>query len=201
VKKILLTGATGYIGERLLEKLLDNGNFQLRLFVRNKNKVSENVKSNLEIIEGDTFNRRALAIALEDIDIAYYLIHSWKEGTNFQELDRVSARNFRDACIKAGVERIIYLGGLGNDKTSSKYLLSRNEVGKILSKYPKEIKTICFRCGMVIGAGDSFVILMNIIRKLPVIIAAKWLEAKGQTIFIGDVLSYKLYLLETFCLT
>jgi uncharacterized protein YbjT (DUF2867 family) len=190
VKKILLTGATGYIGEKLLEKLLNNENVQLRLFVRDKKKVNESVRRNLEIIEGDTFNERALAAALEGIDITYYLIHSWKEGRNFQELEKVSARNFRDACIKANVERIIYLGGLANNKTSNKYLLSRNEVGRILSKYPEEIRTIWFRCGIVIGAGDSFLILMNIIKKLPIIIAAKWLETKVQTIFIEDALSY-----------
>jgi len=190
VKKVLLTGATGYVGEKLLEKLLNDGNIQLRLLVRDKKKVNKSVRRNLEIIEGDTFNKRALAAALEGIDITYYLIHSWKEGRNFQELEKVGARNFRDACIKANVERIIYLGGLGNNQTSSKYLLSRNEVGKILSKYPEEIRTIWFRCGVVIGAGDSFLILMNIMRKLPIIIAAKWLEAKVQTIFIDDVLSY-----------
>jgi uncharacterized protein YbjT (DUF2867 family) len=122
--KILITGATGYIGRRLKNRLLVHPDYQLRLFVRNKKKVGAKTSKALEIVEGDTFNKDALAIALEGIDI-----HSMGADKDFKSLDRISAENFRDACIDAGVKKIIYLGGLGVKGTASKHLLSRIETG------------------------------------------------------------------------
>ena len=131
--KILITGATGYIGRRLKNRLLVHPDYQLRLFVRNKKKVGAKTSKALKIVEGDTFNKDALAIALEGIDVAFYLIHSMGADKDFKSLDRISAENFRDACIDAGVKKIIYLGGLGVKGTASKHLLSRIETGEILS--------------------------------------------------------------------
>jgi uncharacterized protein YbjT (DUF2867 family) len=118
------------------------------------------------------------------------LIHSWNEGKNFEELDRISAINLREACIKAGVEKIIFLGGLGIKKTASRELLSRIETGMILCAKPKEVKTIWFRSGIIIGAGSSYDILINLIQKLPVLPVPSWLETKTQPIWIEDVLAY-----------
>ena len=119
---ILLTGATGYIGRRLKERFLARPDYNLRLLVRNRNKVRPRVRDRVEIVEGDTFNQEPLDAALRDIEVAYYLIHSMGADKDYQELDRISAENFREAAIRAGVKRIIYLGGLGVNETASKQL-------------------------------------------------------------------------------
>jgi uncharacterized protein YbjT (DUF2867 family) len=131
--KILLTGSTGYIGRRLAVKLLEDPGVHLRLFVRNRNKVQFTQSDKLEIFEGNAIDRESLIEALSGIDVAYYLIHSMGAKADYRELDKTIAMNFRDACIRAGVKRIIYLGGLGTKETASKHLLSRIETGEILS--------------------------------------------------------------------
>jgi len=189
--KVLLTGATGYIGRRLKEKLLEEKNIQLRLFVRNKRKVREKYKDQLEIYEGDTFHVESLQQALEGIDVAYYLIHSMGAKGDFEELDLLSAENFIDACIRAKVKRIIYLGGLGEKQTASKHLLSRIETGEILSSRPEFIQTIWFRAGIIIGSGSaSFEIVRNFVQKLPFMITPRWVHTKTQPISVSDVLEY-----------
>jgi len=189
--KILLTGATGYIGRRLKEKLIADDNVQLRIFVRNASKVRDIVRDRLEIYEGDTFKAESLRKALEGIDVAYYLIHSMGAKRDFEELDRLSARNFLEACIAAGVKRIIYLGGLGQKRTASKHLLSRLETGEILSSQPDKIQTIWFRAGVIIGSGSaSFEIIRHLVQKLPVLITPKWLHTKTQPISVRDILEY-----------
>jgi len=191
MKKVLITGATGYIGRRLKDRLLSDQTLSLRLLVRNINKVRESVRNKVEIVEGDTFNREALAQALRGIDVAYYLIHSMGSGSDFEELDRVSAENFRNACIEQGVKKIIYLGGLGVKDSASKHLLSRIETGEILSAEPEKITTIWFRAGIIIGSGSaSFEILRNLVQKLPVMLTPKWVRTRTQPIAVDDVLSY-----------
>jgi uncharacterized protein YbjT (DUF2867 family) len=133
---VLITGATGYIGRRLKERLLSHPELSIRLLVRNKRKVRPEVLTKVEVEEGDTFNPDALAAALAGIDVAFYLIHSMGSGKNFEERDRQSATNFREACISAGVKRLVYLGGLGVKATASRHLLSRIETGEILSAHP-----------------------------------------------------------------
>ena len=118
-QKILITGATGYVGRRLTEHLLQRNDLSLRLLVRNCNKLSASVAERVDIVEGDTFISKALTSALEGVDTAFYLIHSMGSGKDFKELDRQSAENFRQAAVKAGVRRIIYLGGLGIKKSAS----------------------------------------------------------------------------------
>lgn len=190
-QKILLTGATGYIGRRLKDRLLKRKDISLRLLVRNKNKVRPDVLEKLDVIEGDTFNEQALDNAVRDIDVAYYLIHSMGSSGDFEDLDRKSAENFRNACIKAGVSRIIYLGGLGIKNTASKHLLSRIETGEILSKHPEEIQTIWFRAGVIIGAGSaSFEIIYNLVHKLPAMITPTWVRTRTQPIGVEDVINY-----------
>ena len=191
-RRILITGATGYIGRRLKNRLLtDHPEYRLRLFVRNRRKVREQVAQAVEIFEGDTFDREALARALAGIDVAYYLIHSMGADKDYKNLDRISAGNFRDACIEAGVEKIIYLGGLGVKETASKHLLSRIETGEILSSRPDAITTIWFRAGVIIGAGSaSFEIIRNLVQKLPLMITPKWVNNRTQPIAVEDVLSY-----------
>ncbi|MDY0051351.1 MAG: SDR family oxidoreductase [Aliarcobacter sp.] len=187
--KILLTGSTGYIGRRLKQKLLLDEHVQLKLLVRNKKSVCE-LEKKVEIIEGDTFNKDALRIALKDVDTAYYLIHSLS-NENYKDLDKISAQNFLDIANECGVKRIIYLGGLGvKNEHTSEHLLSRIETGEILSSN-KNVQSIWFRAGVIIGSGSaSFEIIRNLTEKLPVMTTPKWVNTLAQPISIDDVLSY-----------
>lgn len=190
-KQILITGATGYIGRRLTALLLKRNDLSIRLLVRNSNKVSTSIRDQVETVEGDTFSPSSLDKALNGIHTAYYLIHSMGAKKDFKELDKRSAENFRDAAIKAGVKRIIYLGGLGMKDTASKHLLSRIETGEILSSAPESIQTLWFRAGVIIGSGSaSFEIIFNLVHKLPVMITPKWVSTKTQPIAVDDILDY-----------
>ncbi len=188
--KVLITGATGYIGRRLKNKLLSDKKLKIRIYVRNKISLSTNITDNIEIIEGDTFDKEKLKKALIGIDIAYYLIHSLN-NTNYKNIDKVSARNFIETAEECGVKRIIYLGGLGvkNDNTSE-HLLSRIETGEILSS-SKKTQTIWLRAGVIIGSGStSFEIIRNLTEKLPIMTTPKWVYTKAQPISVDNVLDY-----------
>lgn len=190
-KTILITGATGYIGRRLKHRLLDKGNYNIRLFVRNRLKVQVAHLNRVEIYEGTTFEIESLEKALIGVDTAFYLIHSMGSKENYSDLDRKSAENFRRACIKAGVRRIIYLGGLGVKETASEHLLSRIETGEVLSAEPDQIQTIWIRAGIIIGSGSaSYEIVRNLLQKLPVMITPLWVRTKTQPVGIEDVISY-----------
>jgi uncharacterized protein YbjT (DUF2867 family) len=188
---ILLTGVTGYIGRRLKHKLLEESDIRLKLLVRHANSLADNIRESTEVFEGSTFDVDILEKAMEGVEVAYYLIHSLGQD-DYAELDRRSAKNFRDAAIKAGVKKIIYLGGLGVvDKDTSEHLLSRIETGEILSERADEIDVIWFRAGVIIGSGSaSFEIIRNLIQKLPIMITPKWVRTKAQPIGVEDVISY-----------
>jgi len=189
--KILLTGSTGYIGRRLAAKLLEDPDVQLRLFVRNRNKVQFTPSDKLEIFEGNATDLESLVDALSGADVAYYLIHSMGAKTDYRELDKTIATNFREACIRARVKRIIYLGGLGIKETASNHLLSRIETGEILSAKPNQIQTIFFRAGIIIGSGSaSFEIIRNLVQKLPFMITPRFVHTLTQPISVSDVLDY-----------
>ncbi len=190
--KVLLTGSTGYIGRRLAVRLLEREDVNMRLLVRNAKKLEPAESGNAEIIEGSTFDKKALGRAVVGIDTAYYLIHSMGErGGDFEQLDRRSAENFREACIGAGVKRIVYLGGLGRIQNASRHLRSRIETGEILSARPEKIQTLWFRAGIVIGSGSAgFEIVRNLVEKLPVMIAPRWVDSRTQPVSIRDVLLY-----------
>lgn len=198
--KVLLTGSTGYIGRRLKYSLLNSGEkISLRLLVTDIRQVDEDTASRVEIIEGNTFNAGALKKALEGIDTAYYLIHSMrsKKG-DFAELDRISAQNFIEECVRAGVKRVIYLGGLGEKNSISKHLASRQETGDILSSHPDKIETIWFRAAIIIGAGGaSYEIIKNLVQKLPVMLAPSWVRTHTQPAAVEDVISYLTLSLKT----
>ena len=190
-KTVLITGATGYIGRRLKHRLLQTTNLNVRIFVRNRNKVQVAVLDKIDIREGTTFDQDALHDALNGVDAAFYLIHSMGAKDDFQDKDRESAENFLKACIANGVRRIIYLGGLGVKEDASKHLLSRIETGEILSEKPEQIQTIWLRAGAIIGSGSSsFEIIRHLTQKLPVMITPRWVKTKTQAIGIADVLSY-----------
>lgn len=185
---VLLTGANGYIGRRLKHRLLQEETINLRLFVKNAQSLMP--QERLEIFEGNTFDTESLDKALTGIDTAYYLIHSMASN-DYRSLDRKSAQNFLDACIKAGVKRIVYLGGLGEKKSASEHLLSRIETGEILSSKPDKIQTLWFRAGVIIGSGSaSFEIIRNLVEKLPFMITPKWVNTLCQPIAERDVIEY-----------
>jgi uncharacterized protein YbjT (DUF2867 family) len=188
---ILLTGATGYIGSHLLPKLLDNPAAKVRLMTRSPEKIEHLKSDRVEIVRGDTLDIGSLPKAAKNMDVAYYLIHSMGSDGDYARLDRLSATNFRDAAIDAGVRRIIYLGGLGKKEEASKHLLSRLETGEILSAKPNAIQTIWFRAAIIIGAGSaSFEIIKSLVKKLPVMITPKFVSTKTQPIAEQDVLAY-----------
>lgn len=185
--KVLLTGANGYIGRRLLHTLLHE-DISLRLLVRNPKSLDPDV--DVEVFQGDTFNPASLESALEGVDTAYYLIHSLQHE-NYRELDKQSAQNFLDAALKKGVKRIIYLGGLGIKEHASQHLISRIETGELLSSQPDKIETIWIRAGVIIGSGSSsFEIIRHLTEKLPVMVTPKWVKTLAQPIGVDDVVSY-----------
>lgn len=188
--RVLLTGCTGYIGRRLKEQLLQDNHTILRLYVRNKKALSQKALVQCEVVQGDTFDLVQLKIALKDVDVAYYMIHSLS-NSDYKNLDKISAQNFIQACEECGVKRIIYLGGLGvKDENTSEHLLSRIETGEILSASSK-VQTIWIRAGVIIGSGStSFEIIRNLTEKLPVMTTPKWVYTKAQPIAVNDVLNY-----------
>ena len=191
IKRVLITGATGYIGRRLTHRLLKDATCNIRLFVRNKRKVQLSVAEEVELCEGNTFDTDSLDTALSGVDTAFYLIHSMGSDKDYQELDKKSAEHFRTACIKAGVRRIVYLGGLGVRESASKHLLSRIETGEILSAEPGKIQTIWIRAGVIVGSGSAgFEIIRNLCQKLPAMITPLWVRTRTEAIGIEDVLSY-----------
>jgi uncharacterized protein YbjT (DUF2867 family) len=188
---VLLTGATGYIGRRLQERLLTDKSIHLRLFVRNARKVQAGLEDSVELFEGNTLDEGSVRKGLEGIDVAYYLIHSMGAGADYEKLDRLSAQNFLDACIDNKVKRIIYLGGLGKKDTASKHLRSRLETGEILSSRPDLIQSVWLRAGVIIGSGSaSFEIIRHLVQKLPVMTTPKWVRTQTQPVGVGDVLEY-----------
>lgn len=189
-QRILITGATGYIGRRLKLRLLERDDITLRLLVRHPASLSETAE-NAEIVAGSTFDADALERAMENVDVAYYLIHSLG-SKNYAELDRTSAENFRQAAIRGGVKRIIYLGGLGvKNARTSEHLLSRIETGEVLSAAPEAIDVLWFRAGVIIGSGSaSFEIIRHLIQKLPIMITPRWVRTRAQPIAVDDVIAY-----------
>jgi uncharacterized protein YbjT (DUF2867 family) len=145
--------------------------------------------ADVEVVGGDVLDPASLAIALKDIDTAFYLIHSMKGEGHFAELDRRAAQNFAAAAKEAGVQRIIYLGGLGAGSNLSPHLASRQEVGRILAD--SGIPTIEFRASVIIGSGSiSFEMIRSLVEKLPVMVTPHWVRCQAQPIGIDDVIAY-----------
>lgn len=187
-ERILLTGATGAIGGRLLPALLER-DAPVRALVRNPGKAA--LPSAVETVQGDVFAGKGLDAALEGVDVAYYLVHAMGRGNkgDFAELDRRGAHAFGAAAGRAGVRRVIYLGGLGGrGEEESHHLQSRAEVAKILAAHVPE--PVHARAAMVIASdSQSFVILKHLVSRLPVMICPEWVGTSSQPISARDVVS------------
>lgn len=189
---VLLAGATGYVGGRLIP-LLEQQPVALRCLARNPDKLRASVRDSTQVVEGDVLDAASLHKALQDVHTAYYLVHLMSGSKDFEKQDRQAAENFAAAAKKAGVQRIIYLGGLGDDADPklSPHLRSRHEVGQILQS--SGVETIEFRASLVIGTGSlSFDLVKSLTDRLPVMLCPRWLVTPTQPIAVDDVLSYLL---------
>ncbi|QPJ62256.1 MAG: NAD(P)H-binding protein [Candidatus Nitronauta litoralis] len=189
-ENILITGATGYIGHSLVQRLTET-NFPVHCLVREESveKLDPKDKTNIRI--GDLLDAESLSSVFKGIDIVYYLVHNLDKKDNFEQLEKKAAINFVTAAKKAGVKRIIYLGALGNpeEKDLSPHLKSRKEVGEILRG--SGIQVIEFQASIIIGSGSlSFEMVRALSERLPVMIMPKWVSVLAQPICIRDVLEY-----------
>lgn len=188
--KILLTGASGYIGKRLLPALVKNGHHVV-CCVRDKNRFNpnESLCSNIEIIEIDFLDRKSIKKIPKDIDGAYYLLHSMSSTSSYEELELECSANFRDAISATKARHVIYLGGIVNKKSLSRHLSSRKAVEKELEKGDYHFTSL--RAGIIIGSGSaSFEIIRDLVEKLPLMITPKWLNTRCQPISIANVIEF-----------
>jgi len=187
--KILLTGATGYVGGVLLPELERRGNV-VRCLARRPQKLAGRTGPTTEVITGDASDPDALARACDGVDVAYWLVHSMESGVDFERADRLAAERFAEAAKTARVQRIVYLGGLGaDDDALSAHLRSRHEVGAILRASGLDV--VEFRASIIVGAGSfSFDLVRTLVERLPVMICPAWLATPTQPIAIADVVAY-----------
>jgi uncharacterized protein YbjT (DUF2867 family) len=200
--KILLTGVTGYIAKRLLPVLLAEGH-EVICCVRDKKRFDDSRflaptggpgssagKSKIHVIEVNFIDKESLEVIPEEIDVAYYLIHSMSTAVgNFEELEKQSAVNFRDRINLTRAKQVIYLSGIINSGELSKHLTSRKAVENILSQGRYKLTTL--RAGIIVGSGSaSFEIIRDLVEKLPVMIAPRWLNTRSQPIAIRNVIQF-----------
>jgi uncharacterized protein YbjT (DUF2867 family) len=189
--RILVLGATGYVGGRLIPRLIEDGH-QVRCLVRDARRLEGKPwYSQVEIFQGDVLDKSTLKTPFSGSEIIYYLIHSMAvDIVDFETLDRQAAHNTAREAEAAGVGRIIYLGGLGkNSPEQSAHLRSRNEVGAILKSYHTPVTV--FRAAVIVGSGSlSFEMIHHLVNRLPVMICPRWIYSRTQPIGIADVTRY-----------
>ena len=189
--KILVTGSTGYIGKRIIPILINEGH-DVVCAVRDKYRVDKNYleDEHISVVEADFLKLETLQNIPKDIDVAYYLIHSMSNNSkDFEELEAKCAANFRDYFETTQVKQVIYLSGITNDAFLSKHLQSRKNVEELLES--EHYALTIFKAGIIVGSGSSsFEIIRDLVEKLPVMIAPKWLNTKTQPLAVRDVLSF-----------
>ena len=187
--RILVTGATGYIGGRLVPRLYEQGH-AVRCFARASQRLRGRFPNDVEIVEGNVDDGDALRAALTGCDVAYYLIHSMGSTKQFARADREAARKFGAAAKQAGTRLLVYLGGLGSDgEELSAHLRSRHEVGEVLRE--SGVPVVEFRAAQIVGSGSiSFEMIRYLTERLPVMVAPRWVETRCQPIGVRDVLAY-----------
>lgn len=185
---ILLTGASGYVGSRLL-RVLEEGGCTVRCLAREPSRVALG-RATTAVVAGDCLDEASLVAAMDGVDQAYYLVHSMASGPGFAALDRRAAANFGRAAARAGIRRIIYLGGLGDlPESLSTHLKSRMDTGEALRE--AGVPVVEFRASIIVGAGSlSFEMIRALVDRLPVMICPRWVDTRTQPIAIDDVLAY-----------
>lgn len=188
MRRVLITGATGYVGGRLLGRLERTG-IALRCLARRPEVLAGRVQPGTEVVAGDVHDRASLDRALAGVDSAFYLVHALGEGAGFEERDRAAAEHFGAAARAAGVRRIVYLGGLGSGPDLSAHLRSRQQVGEVLRA--SGVAVLELRASIVLGSGSlSFEMIRALVERLPVMITPRWVEVATQPIAIEDLLDY-----------
>ncbi|MEM9354439.1 MAG: SDR family oxidoreductase [Planctomycetota bacterium] len=186
---ILLTGPTGYVGGRLLKRL-EALPVRVRCLARNPEYLEGVTGKQTEVVRGDVLDRSSLAVCLDGVDTAYYLVHSMASAEWFEQKDREAAENFAAEAKAAGVKRIVYLGGLADDEADlSPHMRSRHEVGQLLRTSGCAVTE--FRASIIIGSGSlSFELIRSLVIRLPVMVTPQWVSVEAQPIAIDDVLDY-----------
>ncbi|MCH5718892.1 NAD(P)H-binding protein [Niabella hibiscisoli] len=190
--RILLTGATGYIGKRLLIQLLKEGHTVI-CAVRDKHRFNtskyKDAEGSVEVIECDFSDKASLSVVPRDLDIAYYLIHSMAEGGDFAKTEKQSAQHFREAVETTNATQVIYLTGIVNEERLSKHLSSRKAVEEALQSNHYALTAL--RAGIIVGSGSaSFEIIRDLAEKLPLMVAPIWIKTKCQPIAIRNVIEF-----------
>ncbi|MFB6267310.1 MAG: NAD(P)H-binding protein [Halodesulfurarchaeum sp.] len=185
--RVLVTGATGFVGSRLVSRLAD-GEHSVRALVRDPSRYEG--PDGVDVYEGDVLEPETLDPALEGVDAAFYLIHAMDAPGEFADRDRRMATTFAEAVDRAGVERVLYLGGLGAEGADlSEHLRSRREVERVLGESAAELTVL--RAAIIVGAGSaSFQIVIQLASRLPLMITPAWVRTPCQPIAIEDVLAY-----------
>jgi uncharacterized protein YbjT (DUF2867 family) len=185
---LLVTGASGYIGGRLVRALHEAG-ARVRCMARRPDELRARVPGGVEVVRGDVLDAASLRAALEGVDTAYFLIHAMATPRDFAREECEGARSFAQAALAAGIRRIVYLGGLGSDEGLSTHLASRHEVGRILRD--SGVPTVELRASVIIGSGSlSFELVRALVERLPVMLTPRWVSTRTQPIAIGDVIDY-----------
>lgn len=189
--RVLLPGPTSYLGRRLMFKLLDRSEVRLRVLIVDRAQLGDAAEAVPEIVEGDPRDAEVLRRATEGVDVAFYPVRFVGADAEFEERRRVFPGMYRDACIRAGVQRIIFLGPYVREAAGNEPLKSMVDIGGVLSACPDRIRTVWFRAGLILGSGSLlFEALRNLVQKMPVLPTPRWMEPEFTVIGVRDVLEY-----------
>ncbi len=194
MSNILVLGASGYVGTHLVPELAARGH-RVRASSRRRDTLEARGWEGVEIVAADALDGTSLDAALDGVEIAYYLVHSMAAGRRFAEIDRVAATTFRQAAERAGVQRIIYLGGLQPEGEASAHLRSRRETGDLLRAGSVPVTEL--RAGIVVGPGSAaFEVIRDLVYHLPVMVTPRWVRSRSQPIALDDLINYLVRLPE-----